>query len=518
MLTIIEDKNESVCVINENGDKKIFFPDFNLNKSKELLSKFNNIQTEDGRCISELWSHNDYYLFPALQEWLYWDYFVHIVKHKDARNYIKERSCTFENLNYYRVSGLQRIYTLLNVHKRNTIIEKIIYNILSGIARGLSDPNKTILVDEGDSSFRYQNLKKVLKRNVKYSGVLKINKNILTRWDRKSLYTGHKMIFFIKNDFKFDYSKLKFLHDYITESEFYRLIGAIDYRAQEVKEEAALLEKYIQKKDLDRIITYDQIEGNLALILASKKMGIKTYGYQHGVITKQHAGLLGFCSPREYCNLVPDKIIVWGEYWKEKLIKYSNKYNQSNILVGVNPKENLYHKKDFKVTSNKKISILFPFEFLADNIKLSVYILKLIEKDFKVIIKLRPKGADGDGDMDSDFLAYNENIRKKVHFQYEISEQEIVENIDIIGCTHSTYAYEMMQYSKPIWYFETKLTFLEDIVSDKIAYLINDEVIDRISDKNFISNYLKPSYDRNRIKDVFNDADLEEFIVNEVLK
>ena len=517
MLTIIENKNESIDIVNENGDKKTFIPNFDLEKSKELLTKFNNIKTKDGKYIYELWEHNGYYLFPAFQEWLYWDYFVHIVKHKEARKYLNNSNYEFKTHSYYTISGLKRIYNLLNYNTRNLIVKKMIFNLFSALSRYFSNVEKIVLRDDGNNGFRYKKLKEIIGKTVKYSSVKHISKDNLFG-DSASLYIGYKKLVYQKNKFDFDEESLTALQDHISIDEFYQLINSIDCRIQDILEETKVLEKYLSNTKVEKVISYDQIEGNLALILASKRLNIKTYGYQHGVIMKHHAGWLGFGIPKEFCNLIPDKLIVWGNYWKDKLIKYSNKYNENNIIVGTNPKEEFNKKCDFKVTNNVQKTILIPFEFLADNSQLSIYISELLNLGFKVIIKLRPKGAFGDGDMDSDLFAYDESIRDKVTFKYEITEKEIIENIDVVGCMHSTYAYEMMQYSKPIWYFESGLTFLEDIVEDEIAYLINEETIEKFSDINILNNYLEPSYNKNRIKEIFGNINLEDFILKEILK
>jgi hypothetical protein len=444
---------------------------------------------------------------------MYWDYFVHIVKHQKARKHLENKKYVINAHNYWTVSGLKRISTILNYSNKHNLAKKFIFNFLSSVARKFSKIESVILVDDGNEGFRYKTLKKLLGKYYKYSKVQRITKNNMLG-DNKSLYIGYQKLFYKKSDLEFNYESFISLHDYIPEDEFYQLINSIECRVQEIVCETKILEKYLKNKYLKRIISYDQIEGNLALILASKKLNIKTYGYQHGVIMKHHAGWLGFGIPKEYCNLIPDNIIVWGEYWKDKLIKYSNKYNENNIILGVNPKEKVYKKCDFRETNNMQKTILFPFEFLADNVKLSHYILKLIKLGFKVIIKLRPKG---DGDMDSDLFAYDKSIRNKVTFKYELTEEEIIKNIDVVGCMHSTYAYEMMQYSKPIWFFESGLTFLEDIVEDKIAYLINNETIENFLDINILNSYLKPLYSDNRIKEIFGDIDIEKFILKELV-
>lgn len=512
MFTVVENKNESVDITDKNGNIKTFLPNFDLDKSKELLTKFNNIKTKDGRYIYELWSHDGYYLFPALQEWLYWHYFVQIVKHNEAAKYI-DNNYRFNPHNYYVVGGLRRIHNILNYNKQYSFFLKAVFNILTSIARSLSSVNSTIFGDDGDEGFRYQKLKNILEKNIGFSRVRHINKKFFFG-DGKSLFTGYKKLTYLSNDFEFNYNEFSFLHEYMSEDQFYQLINSIDCRVQNIQQETKILESYLTNKNVDRIILYDQIEVELALVLASKKLKIATLGYQHGVIMKHHAGWLGFGIPKAYCNLVPDSIIVWGKYWKDKLIKYSNKYDEKNIIIGVNPKAKYSFKSKYNRTKNKQINILFPYEFLADNIKLSNYIRRLINNNFNVYIKLRPKG---NGDIENDIFAFDEDIREKIIFSYEILEQDIINTIDVIGCTHSTYAYEMMQYSKPIWYFKTGLSFLEDIVEDNIAHLIDDRVMDQLSNRAFIDNYLEPSYDSGRIKDVFNDVNFDGFIADKVL-
>lgn len=502
MISVKENKDESVEITDNNVTVK-YTPNVDLNLAKQLLLEFNSIKDSNNQHIFELWKINDYYFLPAIQEMLFWNYFVHIVKHKKARKYLVNKKYIFDKQNYATISGLYRIKSFLFYKEKRSRISKFIFNILTAISRKLSNINDYIIASDDFSGHRYKNLKDTFSKFANYSEVKHIDSENLFG-DKKSLYTGYKKLFYTKsNNINISYdSASRLLKEYIPENEFYTLIESIDFRVQEYIEEYKILLRYLENKKIKKIISYDQLEQHLALLLVSKKLNIKYYSYQHGAISKHHPGWLADGIDKKYCNLVADKIYVWGEYWKNKLVKYSNKYSNENIEVGTNLRGNIHSKYPFKLLNKNKLSILFPYEFLADNLKLSTYIEHLIGMNINVIIKLRPKDF-GSGDINSDLYAYSEKVRDNIIFKYNLTEDEIVSNIDIIGCSQSTYAYEMMQYNKPIWYFETNFTMLEDIVEDGIAYSIDDNKIKNFKQNGIDENYLIPKYDDRYIEKVF---------------
>ena len=82
MLRLIENIDGSVDVIKNKKIIDKILPEYNLEESLELLKDFNNVII-DNKKIYEKWKSGEYYILPALQEWIYWDYFVPIVKYRD---------------------------------------------------------------------------------------------------------------------------------------------------------------------------------------------------------------------------------------------------------------------------------------------------------------------------------------------------------------------------------------------------------------------------------------------------
>mgnify|MGYP007000233863 len=91
-----------------------------------------------------------------------------------------------------------------------------------------------------------------------------------------------------------------------------------------------------------------------------------TIAYQHGPFSNFHSGWIGYGIDPQFCNLKADQIIVWGKYWKNFLSKISNKYSDSDILVGAHLNKIIdYHDSNYQITKeiNKPLKLLVPYEF-----------------------------------------------------------------------------------------------------------------------------------------------------------
>ena len=93
-----EKKDQSVEITSPENEVTNFYPDNNLEKSKELLSLFNNLETIEGKKLYEYWVIDDFYILPALQEWLFWEVFVGKVSHKKTIDFLKNKK--YKNLNF----------------------------------------------------------------------------------------------------------------------------------------------------------------------------------------------------------------------------------------------------------------------------------------------------------------------------------------------------------------------------------------------------------------------------------
>lgn len=79
--------------------------------------------------------------------------------------------------------------------------------------------------------------------------------------------------------------------------------------------------------------THEHDSKNKSIFEIARKQGIKTYGIQHGVIHFRH---LHYCFSKFDASFMPfpDQTFVWGDHWKNGLLKFSNYQSHHLAVVG----------------------------------------------------------------------------------------------------------------------------------------------------------------------------------------
>lgn len=507
MLNILEKKDQSVLITDEENKIHEFFPVFDLNKSKQLLSTFNNLETIEGKKLYEVWSHDNYFILPALQEWLYWNIFVGVVSHQKAISHIRGKKFNIISKEGWIIGRISRWNKALN--KEHTFFEKIFYNYVADFFRKRFKPENTFLLnDDGFEGFRFKKFKEIFKSK-NFKRTEKLSKSSLLRlfFDKSIFVQGrYESSSIINKNFEIKEFPDEIM-DFFSKDELIKLINQINVRSSNIINEAKYLKKYFLKKNISKLVTIDQVEECLGLLLAFKSLNNEVISIQHGPLTHFHSGWIGYGIPKEFCNLVPDKLITWGKYWREFLLNNSNKYEESNTLVGPHLNKNIDYQNfrgERKLDPNN-LKILIPYEFLSDNIEISKFLEEFIRLGWKITIKLRP-----DGEKDYDFLSYSKIVQEKAEFKSEISNKEL-EDFDIIAFTQTVFALEMMYLNVPLWYLVTPFNFLEAISRDGLAHEINLEKLKTLNSNNLNDKYLKPIHTLNDYKNMFSDENILGF-------
>lgn len=124
------------------------------------------------------------------------------------------------------------------------------------------------------------------------------------------------------------------------------------------------------------------------IMLAADRVGVPSYAFQHGHITRYHVGWLKDETSPALSYIRPDYLVVWGDYWKAELARLGGIFPDSAIMIGTPERESLNLPKQ----GGSGISILIPHE--TDSPKGEV--VKCIEevlkasKDVTFTLKLRP--------------------------------------------------------------------------------------------------------------------------------
>ena len=124
-------------------------------------------------------------------------------------------------------------------------------------------------------------------------------------------------------------------------------------------------------------------------------------------------------------------------------------------------------------------------------------------------MKLRPEKKI---DRETDKLSYDNDIRSKIEFREEISDQELL-SFDAVVCTQTVFAVEMMRFNVPIWYLDTSVPFLKHIADNGIAHQLSLTEVQSFSvDIDKVKKYLKPKYSIKDYMAIFNNMKLEDYI------
>jgi len=306
-----------------------------------------------------------------------------------------------------------------------------------------------------------------------------------------------------------DYASAPFLHSYLSENEFFLLLNAINRRCYDAVAEAKSFCDSPKAIPSKLVLGYDQLESALGYLIACKVKSIPIVTFQHGLFTKYHAGWIAPGIPREYCNVVSNTLIVWGDYWRDVLIEHSNKYLPHQIVVGGHLRNNISHKPwpSLKPLERTNLSVLIPYEFLSDNKAISAYMRAFLALGWHVYVKQRPP-APGTKDADTD--VYDDDIRPQLK-GIDVLDESSLSKIDVIACTQTTLAYELMSCNKPIWYLETPFQFI-DIVEEGIAHSISLNMIPKLTSLDLLRPLLVPRHTMAHYKLLFSDIPLRDTI------
>ena len=225
----------------------------------------------------------------------------------------------------------------------------------------------------------------------------------------------------------------------------------------------------LEKCDAGTFYGLDDINGYIfPLLYACRSKGMRTIGHQHGAYVKRHAGYTMPGIAREDFTWF-DQIIVWGEYWKEKLLKVSALYTPEFFIIGANKFTKTYAVSPSSSESPK--NVLVPYEFLTNTFKVGRYIQKLIDLGYNVFFKPRPDEKLSD-QLDAYCLppAYRDRLTVVTNL-----DEATLGKIDVVAGTMTTLIYELLPYNKIVWIFETEYRHLEDLVEEGLAHKVRYE-------------------------------------------
>ena len=249
------------------------------------------------------------------------------------------------------------------------------------------------------------------------------------------------------------------------------LIEAYVHRTRIFKFKNRILSRVLSMTSVTYLFGTDDPRAYFELLLACKENGIACSVFQHGSITKYHVGWLHALHATGDV-IKPDKIFVWSNFWKEELLRLGTYYTPEEIEVSGAPEALRMHVSE-KVT-HEGIRILVPHERAASKEEVRQYILRFIACGAKVFFKVRP-GVDGSLQLRE--YSFEKNTWGESFVVIDTLEG-ILNEIDFVAGTYSTFLYDMVAYGKLVICMKTKVDYGEGmLVNDLVEPLdIHDDV------------------------------------------
>ena len=215
----------------------------------------------------------------------------------------------------------------------------------------------------------------------------------------------------------------------------------------------------------------DDVNGYVFPILyACRTRGMRTIGHQHGAYVKRHAAYrMEGIEAKDFVWF--DRVIVWGEYWREKMRRDSAAYPPDFFIVGSNKVAVI--PLPSPPPNSPPRTVLVPYEFLADTAAVGRYIEKLVACGYQVLFKGRP-----DEPIEEQLRSYclSDRCAKQVEVFIKLDAASL-DRIDIVAGTMTTLVYELLPCGKIVWYLDTAFRHLEDLVDEGLAHRISlDEI------------------------------------------
>lgn len=237
------------------------------------------------------------------------------------------------------------------------------------------------------------------------------------------------------------------------------------------------------KKSPPRVIYgLDDHASAFCLWAVASAHGIPFYGHQHGCISKIQPGWMANHLRREDCQLRFTKLFVWGDYWRRKVLQYSNLYDASSVEIG-GPMRPSQSKSDPipRPPPSERPLILVPYEYLVDRVAVGEYMDAMLARGWRVALKIRP-----DAPADEQVANYELKHADKLETVTKTDDAYLATVHAAMGC-QSTLLFEWLARGMPAWYPRTGFTMQEDMVPDGLAHEITPATVEK-ADRSIFEN------------------------------
>ena len=241
-----------------------------------------------------------------------------------------------------------------------------------------------------------------------------------------------------------------------------------------------------------------------AIIDAAKYYNVKTFGIQHGTIHELHPSYI-YSKNDEKRGIVPDFTLVWGEHWKNLLIKKGNYPKDSIKIVGQIRTDIIPKLSAIKSKDHEHKSILYASQFQRDlrlREKSAIDIFSSVRdiENTHLIIKLHPSEKN-------EFDYYHFLAKKTGCTNYSITYfsdlYDLIIQCDIVITCFSTVGAEAVYFGKPLIILDHLKQDIQNYYRSGVAFQATDS--DEL--RNYIQMILdnKLQIDKNKYQKFIND-------------
>lgn len=468
MIWNVQEGLTGILTLSTDSSTETFIPDYDQDKARELLLEFQELKDEAARPLKSNYHAERFNWYPSMVSFLYWYLFFPAVKYAPLlRDWMEgRRSFTFQNEGQFR--------TLINLFdgssRRRSVKHRLHYLLMRWHNRlAARTPAELLFFRFAHKDFRTEEIRKALGQ----LGVVSLNVVPAPRTSRiiASFFKRERDYFYSQPPTTARGNRFRIRYPLPGTDEFKRRIFEAAISAVECSITGFIVEYRHHLQALRRcpaktFYGLDDMNGYVFPVLyASRTLGLRTVGHQHGAYVRRHAAyMMEGIEPADLQWF--DRVIVWGEFWRAKMQRCSKAYAEDYFVVGSNKFSALPCATI--VPERTPRNVLIPYEFLANTARVGEFIGGLLDLGYQVSFKPRPDNDLGE-QLDSYRLPPRHRERLKIVSKLDA---EALDEIDIVAGTMTTLIYELLPCDKIIWVLETEFRHLYDLVEEGMAHLI----------------------------------------------
>ena len=486
-ISVREGNSGILHIRHEDATEERYIPSYDLDEARHLLLRFQDLRDGEGSYLKDnYWCEGTNWL-PTVVNYLYGRIFGNYVRYRPLLKQLidGELEVALENQ-----GELATIVDILEGQGDSRFLKPRLFNGLMLFNNWLTVRRyraEVLFFRFTPDDFRTTAAKSTLDElGVRYMEALGVSKRLLlTNVFRRKPYYFYGGVP-IENSFGLDYD-LSGVDKY-TAVLFTAALRKIERMISAYIREQKWHVRALTSSEFKTFYGIDDTQVIFPLLYACQQQQIHTVAHQHGACyNKYHASYVMEGINGTECRWF-DKLITWGEFWRDRLLAVSEVYSPDRIVVGCDLFEPRRVSRSEQTEGRR--NILIPYEFLTNTYAVGRYITKLIDLGYSVFFKQRPDESLED-QIDTYCLPIGYPERLTI---IEEITPRAMENIDIVAGTASTLIYQLLVYGKATWFLETDYKWMEDLVELGHARLVRYEDLETLDDSYFEPTDADPKY------------------------